>query len=401
MRFSYQARTEEGDIQTGFVEASSREGALVVLQKYGLYVTYLARAREPFWQKRIEFLRKASKKDIVFFTHQLAIMLKSNIPVVESLETIARQVKKLGFQEQVLKLAEQVEGGDTLSKALSSFPKLFSPFYIGILKSGEVSGKVPESLEYLANSLEREQDFSAKVTMALIYPAFVLLVFFVVALLMGIIVIPRFAEVFAGMEAELPFVTKIIIGFSNLAKEWWLVLISGFLAFCFSIFLLLKSKEAKKFLDRAFLDLPLIGDFFRKFFLTRLALNLSTLISAGVPISQALEITSDVVGNEVYKNIMLKTRDGVRAGQNISSILASYPEAFTFFFIQMTVVGEKTGHLEKTLKNVVALYQKEVDRSLEAFIKLLEPVLIIVLGGLVALVAISLFAPLFQRGLTI
>jgi type IV pilus assembly protein PilC len=401
VKFSYQARTNTGQVKTGVVEASSREGALSVLQRYGLYITFLSEVKAPFWQKRVEFLQKISKKDVVFFTRQLAIMLRSNIPVVESIETIARQLKKLNFRDQILKIAELVEGGDSLSRALSSFPDLFSPFYIGMVKSGEASGNVPESLDYLADYLERQQDFTSKVIMAIIYPAFVLAVFFGIMLLMGIVVIPRFGEIFAGMGTDLPFLTRLVIEGATFVKQHWLLLVFGLIGLGFCGYLFLKSRETKKALDGIVLDLPILGSFFKKFFLVHIALNLSTLISGGVPISHALEISSDVVGNNVYKKIILQTRDGVRAGQTISSILSAYPEQFPLFFVQMTVVGEKTGHLEKTLKNVVTLYQKEVDRTLEALIKFLEPALIIFLGILVALLAFALFVPLFQRGMLI
>ena len=401
MRFSYQARTKEGTIQRGFVEASSREAALSVLQKYGLYVTFLAQVKEPFWQKRIEFFRKISKQDIIVFTRQLSIMLKSSMPVVESLETIARQTKKLTLREMILKIAEDIEGGKTLSQAFSTYKKLFSPFYVGIVKSGEASGKVPESLDYLADYLEKERDFATKHLMVLIYPLFVLMVFFVVVLIMGVVVVPRFAEIFAGMESELPMMTRALIHLSLILKKWWPTMILSIGILCFSLFLLLKSKETKKFLDKASLEIPFVGDFFQKYFLARIALNLSTLISGGVPISQALEITGDMVGNNVYKNIILETREEVRAGQSISSVLLTYPKTFPPFFVQMVMTGEKTGHLEDTLKNVFEFYQKDIDRSLDAFVRLLEPTLIIFLGGLVALLALSLFVPLFQKGLTI
>lgn len=399
MKYSYQARTKTGEVQTGFVEASSREGALAVLQKYGLYVTFLAEIKEPFWQKRLDLLKKPTKRDVAFFTNQLAIMFRSNIPVVESLETIARQTSKVGFREEILKLAEQIEGGDSLSRALSSFPNLFSPFYIGMVKSGEVSGNVPESLDYLADYLEKQQDFASNVLMATIYPAFVLAVFFIVLLLMGIIIIPRFGEVFEGMGAELPFLTRLVIELASFVKYHWLVLLVGFIGLGICLYLFLRARETRKLLDRMCLELPLLGSFFKKFFLVHIALNLSTLIAGGVSISRALEITGDVVGNDIYKKIILETRNGVRAGQTISSVLSSHPEEFPPFFIQMAVVGEKTGHLEKTLRNVVALYQKDVDRTVEALIKFLEPGMIMFLGLLVALLAFALFIPLFQRGL--
>lgn len=399
MRFSYQARTEEGEIQTGFVEASSREAALSVLQRYGLYVTYLTQLKEPFWQRRIEFFREASKGDIVAFTRQLSIMLKSEIPVVESLESVVRQTKKMGFQEKILKIAEMVEGGSTLSQAFSNFPEIFSPFYVGMLKSGEASGRIPESLEYLADHLEREQDFISKIITSIIYPAFILAVFFLVLFLMAIFLVPQFAEIFAGIE--LPFLTRLVLGAADFLKRSWWILFLLFSGLGFSIFFSLKSEEGRKFLDKFSLDLPIFSDFLKKIYLSRFSLNLSTLIAGGVPITQALEITGDVVGNSVYKEIILKTRDGVRAGESISSVLASYPEVFPPLFLQMTIVGERAGHLEKTLQNVFTFYQKEVDRALDTFVKFLEPMLIIFLGLLVALLAVSLFLPIFQKGLII
>jgi type IV pilus assembly protein PilC len=147
--------------------------------------------------------------------------------------------------------------------------------------------------------------------------------------------------------------------------------------------------------------MPILGDFLKKYFLTRVALNLSTLVAGGVPILQALEITGDIVGNRRYKDIILRTREGVKAGQTLSSVLLGYPEEFPLLFVQMTVVGERTGHLESTLKNIVILYEKEVDRAVDSFIKLLEPMMILILGGLVAFLAMSLFVPLFQKGLSI
>ena len=401
MKFSYQARTKEGEVQTGFVEASSKEAASSLLQKYGLFITYLGEVKKPFWQERIGFLQRASKKDIIFFTHQLSIMLKSNIPVVESLETIARQTKKEDFRETILKISEDVEGGSSLSQALSSYSKVFSPFYVGMVRSGETSGKVPESLNYLADYMERRQDFNSKLVMGLIYPSFVLFVFFAVILVMGIVVIPKFLEVFEGMETELPFITKMVLKFSVLLKQWWPLVIIFLVSLVFAVILGMRSKEVKKMLDGFFLQIPLLGGLLKKFYLSRIALNLSTMISGGISISEALEITGNVVGNEAYKEVVLRTRDGVRSGKSISIILGAHKDIFPLFFTQMVVVGERTGNLEKTLNNVVDFYEKDVDRSLDAFLRFLEPAMIVFLGGLVAAVALSLYIPLFQKGLTI
>lgn len=398
MKFSYQARTEEGDVQTGFIEASSEEAALGILQQYGLYTTSLTQIKEPFWQKQISFLTQARQKDIVSFTRQLAIMSRSSIPLVESLETIARQTNKPGFKEKILEMAKEIEGGSTISEAFGDFPDIFSSFYIGMLKAGEASGDIPEALDYLADYLEREQGFRSKLIGAMVYPAFVLGVFFFILVIMSIHVVPTFAEIFEDMQMELPITTRIVILAADIVKGWWWAIILTILFLGGLLVRLLKNEDNKRSFDRAALDIPFVNIFFKKVYLSRIALNLSTLISGGVPISQTLKITSDLVGNDVYKEILLETRKGVRSGKNMSSIFSTYPKEFSLLFIQMIIVGEKTGHLEKALKNIVDFYQREVDDMLNAFVKLLEPIMIVMLGGLVAILALSLFVPLFQEG---
>jgi type IV pilus assembly protein PilC len=316
-----------------------------------------------------------------------------------SLGVLAQQTKKRDFKEKILKMSDYIEGGNNLSQAFSHFPDLFSPFYIGMLKSGEASGNVPETLEYLADYLEREQDFVSKALTALIYPAFLTLVFVIIAFIGSIFIIPTFEDVFKDMEIELPFITKVVIGFSNFIRGWWWFFLLCFVTLIVLFFYSLKQKQGKKILDKNILDLPLIGPFVSKFFLSRIALNLSTLISGGVPISQALEITADLVGNLTYKEIMVKTKEAVRAGKSISSVLSTYPDRFPPLFIQMISTGEKTGKLESSLLNIVKYYQKDVDKMLDVMVKFLEPVLIIFFGVLVGILALSLFLPLFQQGM--
>lgn len=385
----------------GFIEASSKEAGLDVLQGYGLYATALIEVRDPFWRNKLRFLNEASRKDIVSFTRQLAIMLKSNIPLVESLETIALQTRKKGFQEKLLKIAESIGGGETISKSLAGFPKLFSRFYVGMLKAGEASGKIPESLNYLAGYLEKEQNFKSQIIAGLAYPAFVLVVFFGIAVVMTIFVIPNFEQVFADMDMELPILTQVVLGSANFMKKWGIFFVLILAALIGVGAYLLRDEENKKKMDRFLLDLPVVGNLMSKMFLSRIALNLSTLIAGGVSISQSLEITGDLVSNNVYKTIILKAREGVRAGRPISSTLAAYPKRFPFLFIQMATVGEKTGSLESSLQNVVELYEEEVNKSVETMTKLLEPILIIVLGLTVAVFALALFVPLFQQGMTL
>ncbi len=396
MKFNYQVRTKEGELQTGTVEAPSKEAAISLLHKYGLYVTLLAEAASPFYAKKIRIFTGATKRDLVLFSRQLSIMFRSKVSLVESLGALASQTKKSDFKEKILKIMEEVEGGTSLSLALSLYPKIFSPLYIAIIKSGEASGKLSDSLNYLSDHLEKEYDLSGKLIGAMIYPVFILFFFLILISLMVTFVVPQLAAVLKGSGQELPIITKILIETSDLLRQRGLILILGLLVLLILAFQYLKTANGKKSLDRLSLKIPLIGDFLKKIYISRLAENLSTLISAGLPIARALEITGDVVGNDVYREIILKTQIRVRRGESIGAVISAYPNAFPSLFSQMTLVGERTGTLDNTLMNIVDFYGKEIDRTIDSFISMIEPLLIAVLGGAVAIFALAIIVPIYQ-----
>jgi type IV pilus assembly protein PilC len=396
MKFNYQARTKGGEIHAGQIEASSKEAAITLLQKHGLYVTFLEEAVPPIYAKRVKIFEKVSQKDLVLFSRQLAIMFKSKVPLVESLRVLSIQTKNPDLKEKILKLSEEVEGGTSFSKALARYPKVFSSFYIAMVKSGEVSGKLSEVLNYLADHLEREYHLTAKTKGALIYPSLIVFVVLLVLVLMIFFVIPHLAEVLIGSGQELPTLTKFIITGAAFFRKWgWLIiLIIAFLIFaCFKYYL---TKEGKKFFDKFFLRLPMIGPLLKTVYLARFAENLSTLVSGGLPIAQALETVGNIIANTSYKEVILQARDRVRRGEPISSILTQSPELFPPVFIQMVLVGERTGTLDTTLMNIVDFYQKEIDRTIDNVLSILEPVLIVILGVIVAGLMLSILMPLYK-----
>lgn len=397
MRFNYQARTSKGEIQSGVVEASSREAAISLLQPRGLYVTFLEEEkRPPVLFRELEIFQRISRKDIALFSRQLSILFKSNVPIVESLYTIANQTKKPHFKEKIFKIAEKVESGVPLSQALNTYPKIFSPFYTSMIRSGELAGKLSDVLSYLADHTEREYNFYSKVIGAIIYPIFVLSVFIVILVLMLTMVIPALSQLLLETGQTLPAITKAVIVSSNFLRSfWWLVVLFA-LAIISSLVFLIKSRGGRVFINRISLKTPLLQGFLRKIYLLRVAENLSTLISSGIPIVQAIEVTAEIVGNEVYKGIMLKTRERVKRGEPISAVLSQYPEDFPPLFVQMVAVGEKTGKLDSSLTNIVNLYSGEIERGLDSFIRFLEPILIIGLGLLVAGLIASVVLPLYQ-----
>jgi len=398
MKYNYQARSKTGEIQSGVVEASSREAAFTVLRAHGLFVTALEKVAPSFYTKELKIFQRISKKDIVSFSRQLAIMLKSKVTLTETFQTLARQTKNPNFKEIISKVGKDIEGGTPLSKALSSFPKVFSTFFINMVKSGEASGKLSDTFLYLADYSEREYNFRSKIIGAVIYPFFVLLVFLAVIILIMVYIIPQLTTVLEETGQELPLITRVVIASSDFLKSQGWIVILAIIFLAIFIFRYAKSKKGKRFFNRLFLKLPLIGPFLKKFYLSRFALNLSTLISGGLPISQALGISGEVVGNEEYKKIIRKTRDEVEKGTTISVILERYPKLISPLFYQMIVVGEKTGTLDSSLKNVVEFYQEDIDRNLDSFIKLLEPILIILLGIVVGGLVAAVLLPIYSIG---
>jgi len=396
VKFNYQARTKNGEIRTGQIEASSEEAAISLLQSHGMYVTFLGGTTTPLYAKRIKFFESISKKEIVLFSRQLSIMFKSRVSLLEALRVIANQTRNSDFREKILKLSEEVEGGTPFSKALSLYPNLFSSFYIAMIKSGELSGKLSEVLDYLADHLEREYYLVSKTKGALIYPSMIVLVVVLVLVLMIFFVIPNLTQVFEATGQELPAVTKIVISTTNLLRSQGLWLLAILIALVIFYFRFSHTEKGKKFLDDRFIKLPLIGEVLKMIYVSRFAENLSTLISGGLPIAQALETVGEIIGNDLYQEVILEARDRVRRGEAISSVLSQFPDLFPPVVSQMVLVGERTGTLDVTLMNIVNFYQKEIDRSIDNLLSVMEPILIVFLGAIVGGLMLSILLPLYQ-----
>jgi type II secretory pathway component PulF len=396
MKFNYQARTQKGDIYTGSIEASNQEFAAALLRERGLFATFLEEASPPVYARKINFFDRITRKDIVMFSRQLAIMFKSKVSLVESLRVLASQTKKANLKEKILKISEQVEGGTSFSQTLARYPKVFSSFYVAMVKSGEASGKLSEVLNYLADHLEKEYHLISKTKGALIYPALIVFSILLILILLTFFVIPNLLQVLEASGQTLPLPTRIVLSFTTFIKNWaWLIALVIILA-VFSFFRYYATRKGKEFFDRVFLKVPIAGAFLKTIHLSRFAENLSTLISGGLPIVQSLDIVGDIITNLSYKQVVAKIREEVRKGEMISSVLSQHADLFPPVFVQMVLIGEKTGTLDSTLMNVVDFYQQEVDRSINNILSILEPALIIFLGLVIAGLMLSILMPLYQ-----
>jgi type II secretory pathway component PulF len=398
MRFNYQARSKNGRVRTGVVEASSKESAVTLLQRHDLYVTQLEEEeKKPLYAKDIGIGGDAGLKETVAFSRQLSIMFQSKVPLIEALATLAEQQEKPKFKEKLTKISESIEGGISFSQSLSEYPKIFDDFYVNMVKAGEASGKLSESLNYLADHLEKEYELRSKVKGAMMYPALIIVMMVGILFLMAFFVIPQLTGMLLQTGQELPIITRIIIAGTDFLRSIpgiivTLIIFGGGAV----LFQLSRSGEGKKRRDKIILKIPALNTFVKQVYVARLAENLSTLIAGGLPIAKALEISGSVIGNHVYETAISETTSGVKKGERISTGLKLYPELFPPMFTTMVLVGEKTGTLDSTLMNIVRFYKAEVERSLESLLRIIEPLLIVILGGGVGILIASILLPLYS-----
>ncbi len=394
--YNYQARTKTGELRTGTVEAPSREAAINLLLKNDLFIVSVeSAALLPIFSRKIKFLERVKSKEIVVFSRQLASLMEARVPLLESLNSLLKQSSNRLLKETILKISEDVEGGTNLSQALAKHPKVFSNFYINMVRAGEVSGNLEKSLSHLADHLEKEYYLISEIKGALSYPVFILSVFIAAGIVVMTVVIPQLTGVLLEAGQDIPFSTKIIIAMSEFLKGYWwsIPIILGVALVLF--FRAKKTKKGSRFIDKLILKLPVFGKLLKQTYLTRFADNLSTLIKGGLPITKALKITADVVGNTVYKDLFYQVAKEVRGGASISSVLSRSKE-IPPMVTQMVSVGEKTGQLDKILKNISSFYSKEVERIVANLSRLIEPFLILILGGAVAVLVASVLLPIYN-----
>ena len=396
MKYNYKARNIEGGVQEGVIEASSKEAAALLLQKYNIFVTSLSeeRAGESFL-KKIELTKRVSKKDLAVFFRQLSIMLESRVPVVQTLQSLAAQTNRASFKKTVAGIAGLVEEGFPISDACAFYPKVFDNFYINLIKSGEASGKISDALYYVSDHFEKESDIIAQIKQAMVYPAFVISVLFVVMAIIVIQLMPKIAELIKETGVEPSFFTKMMLNFYKFLGDFWWILAIILPIFIVFLIYYFQSKSGKKKYDKISLKLPLIKEFLKKVFIVRFCSNISTLLIAGVPINRALRITGETVDNTIYKEIVLEIEQKVSEGEKMSQVLLRHQDYFPLFVTQIVKVGEETGKLDKVLTEVVNFYQKEIKRTIDLFSALLEPIIIILLGIVITFLAISVLSSLY------
>ena len=403
MKFQYTARTKEGKLESDILESSSLEAAISLLQNQQLIIIEIKPFEEAenltfnvLMKQLNTLLNRIKNEDIVLFAKQLAVLIAAKVPLVQSLRVMAKQIENPNFAGIISDVADNVDAGMVFSRALSKYPKVFSNFFIQIIRSGEISGRLEETLTYLSDYINKQYLLNSRAKGAMIYPAFIVGTFIIVGALMLIFVIPNLTSILDESGQQLPLVTRVLIGASNFMKSWgWLVFLILGIVIYFIVISIKKSPEWRYGYDRLKLRLPIFGKLLKKIYLARFSETLSTLSSAGIAISQSLEITADVVGNSVYKQIILEADEAVRKGSNISVVFARYTEILPMV-TQMISIGEQTGKLDSILKQISIFFTEEVNRAFDNIVSLIEPILIVVLGAGVGILVAAILLPIYN-----
>jgi len=398
MIFHYTAINQEGTKVEADINGTTLDNAISLLQKKGLSIVDIKEKVEAsafdFSNLRI-FKQKIHQKDIVIFSRQVATLFEAGVSALKAFRLLAAENDNLALQEQLIGVADDIEGGVSLSDALAKRPILFSTFYVSMVKAGEESGKLNEAFLYLADFMDRDYELRQKVKKALTYPSFVVGTFIVIMIAMFTFVIPKMAALFAEQGAELPMVTQIVLGISNIFVKYWMfafptMIICGWFFYRWS-----KTEGGKEKIDEIMSEIPVIRTLIQRIFLQRLADNMNTMLSSGVPIVRSIDITADVVDNTVYKKLLGRVSQKVQTGTAFSKALYEEP-LVPNILVQMVHIGEETGELGYILKNLANFYRRELDTSIDGVIGLIEPAMIVGLGLGVGVLVSAVLLPMYS-----
>jgi len=397
MRFIFKAKDGLGKTKEGTIEAGTSDSAIELLQKNGLFPIYLKEKKgdEQIMKKILRLFDNVSEKELMIFFRQLSILIEAKVPIVMSLETVKDQSRNPFFTKVLEETIGDVQDGLSFSEALKKNKDVFSNLSISIIQAGEVSGNLKKSIDYVAKNIEKNYALKSKIKGALLYPAIILVVFFIVSFLVVTFILPKLTLMIKTLDVTIPWYTQMIIKFSDfMAKYWWanIIIILGVIG---GFFYYIRTDNGKREWDELKLKMPIFGQIFRKIYLARFSDNLNVLLGGGLPIVRSLTLVSSVINNSVYQGLFLRVADEVKIGGTMSEVLkksAYVPPIVS----QIIKIGEESGEIELVLGYVAKFYEQEVDTATKNLSTLIEPILIVVLGLAVGVLVFAILMPIYD-----
>jgi type IV pilus assembly protein PilC len=400
MKFNFKAKTETGDLKEGLVEAISREAAIEILQKNGLIPLQVASEErgglEGFLREIQKLWEGVSPKELMVIFRQLATLIEAHVPVVTSLKTISEQTDNRFLRVVLREIEDNIEDGMSFSESLEKHPKVFDTMTINIVRAGEISGNLQHSIEFVADSIEKNYHLTSKIKGALFYPAFVLAVAGAIGFLVITFILPKITGLIKELDITVPWYTTVLINLSDFMNTYWWAVLIGIGGVGVGIYYYFKSESGKHEWDIIVLHLPVFKTLAKNIYITRFSENLSALMAGGIPVVRALMITSDVIGSTVYAQVMLKAAEEVKTGGAMSSVFQRYPSEIPPIVAQMVKIGEETGTMAHVLEGIGRFYEQEVDVMTRNLTSLIEPILIVGLGIGVGILTVGILMPVYN-----
>ncbi len=392
--FVWEGTDRQGRRVKGEMSGSSEALIKANLRRQGINPLKVRKKPKPLFGGK----GKVTPKDIAVFSRQLATMMSSGVPLVQSFEILGRGHENKAMQELIMAIKSDVEAGGSLHEALAKHPNHFDELFVNLVTAGEASGILETILDKLATYLEKTEALKSKIKSALFYPTAVIVVAFIITAILMIFVIPQFQELFEGFGADLPALTVLVINISQVFQDYWYVIFGGIIG---AVVALLQAKKRSirfaHFLDRMMLKLPVLGDILEKSAIARFARTLSTMFAAGTPLVEAMSSVAGACGNIVFYEAVMRMRDDVATGTQLNVTLRN-SGLFPNMVVQMVAIGEESGALDSMLAKVADWYEQEVDDAVEALTSLLEPIIMAVLGVLIGGLVIAMYLPIFKMG---
>jgi type IV pilus assembly protein PilC len=394
-QFSYVARDRQGNKRKGVIQADTKQAVRNILRDRGLRALEVERRKDTIWNQDIHFGQPVKLEDFVIYLRQFSTLIRAGVTIVDATRILIEQTESKPLKKALSQVEIDLREGNSLSASFSKHPKIFTSFFTNMVHAGEVSGSLEETLEEMAEYFEKQHKTKKKVKSAMTYPIAVSIIAVAVVIFLLISIVPTFVSMFEQFGGEIPAITQFVMNASDFVIHFWYLLLLFVVAIIVALALIRKNKESKYYLDVFILKMPIFGKLFRKSILARMARTLSSLLKNSVPVLQAMTLTEKVIENEVIAKVLRESRDTLEQGRSMAQPMINH-WAFPPIVTQMITIGEQTGSLDQMLGQVADFYESEVDTATDQLKSLIEPLMIVLLAGLVGTIVASIMIPMFE-----